>query len=127
MSTPPGWFPNPANSDEEVYWDGDKWSGDTRPVYRPADASSEAAAGDAGQSQTDSTDGLDVSAESSLPPRKKRTRLWIGLAVVAAVLVAGGVTTAVVMNNIHTQQVAEQQAAAKKKAEEDAKEAAAAA
>jgi hypothetical protein len=31
-NTPSGWFPNPADPGEEIYWDGAAWSGATRPV-----------------------------------------------------------------------------------------------
>ncbi|MGN6425731.1 MAG: DUF2510 domain-containing protein [Leifsonia sp.] len=129
MSTPPGWFPNPANANEEVYWDGDRWTGDTRPVYN-ADA-----LGRSSESGGDAASGPETGVESSESPTtsepkaaRKRTALWVTLAAVVAVLVVGGITTGVVVNNVHTQQVAEEKALAKKKADaERAKEAAAAA
>lgn len=129
MSTPPGWFPNPGNSDEEVYWDGEKWTGDARPVYglnpqepslsisdeappESADAAvltSEPKGGDVG-----ADDGPGVSAR-----KKKRTVLWASIAAIAVLLLVGGVATAVIANNAHVQEVAKE-AAAKKKADDRA-------
>lgn len=134
MSTPPGWFPNPANSDEEVYWDGDRWTGDKRPVYNPALTESLAESG-ADKASPDTADGSDSNASSAgsatadVAAPKTRKALWIAVAVSVALLLAGGgVTAIVVSNNVHAQQVAAQKAAAKKKAEaEQAKEAAEAA
>lgn len=141
MSTPQGWFPNPANPNEEVYWDGDRWTGDTRPVYGADstggvsvrsgdDAFTEPVTDSAGSSGSVDADGAisDAHAEGVTQPRKKRTALWATVAAVVAVLLIGGITTAVVASNVHTQQAAEQKALAKKKADEQrAKEAAAAA
>ncbi|MDN4599035.1 DUF2510 domain-containing protein [Leifsonia virtsii] len=135
MSTPPGWFPNPANADEEVYWDGDRWTGDKRPVYDPAIAETQAESGDDSGSTMrpeDASGGNELSATpvpSDLEKRKTRKVLWITVAgIVALLVIGGGVTAVVVSNNVHAQQVAAQKAAAKKKAEaEQAKEAAAAA
>jgi hypothetical protein len=131
MSTPPGWFPNPGNSDEEVYWDGEKWTGDARPVYgsapqesspAPTDEASPVTAEGSPEPSSLEHDGA-VSAvgddADATPPKKKRTALWISLIAIAAVLLIGGVTTAVIANNVHAQEVA-QQAAAKKKADDRA-------
>lgn len=129
MSTPPGWFPNPSNSEEEVYWDGDRWTGDARPVFG-ASASRPSEEGDVASPGDETSRGEAPLDETSPPPRKrKRAAIWISLAAVLLILIAGGVTTGVVMNNIHSQEVAQQRAeAAKKKAEaERAAEAAAAA
>ncbi|RDV43670.1 DUF2510 domain-containing protein [Leifsonia sp. ku-ls] len=133
MSTPPGWFPNPTNADEEVYWDGDRWTGDTRPVYKAAVAESHGELG----SDVTSSDGPqdqvilnDVAAvPTSAPERKPKKRaLWIAIGAVLVLLVIGGTTTLVVASNVHSQQVAAEKAAAKKKADaERAKEAAEAA
>ena len=130
MSTPPGWFPNPGNGDEEVYWDGEKWTGDARPVYGRApeepslpsideelpettDTSAEPVPGDDGDA------GAAGETQDESAPKKKRTVLWVSIAIVAALLLVGGVTTAVIANNIHVAQVAEK-AAAKKKADDRA-------
>jgi hypothetical protein len=130
MSTPPGWFPNPGNGDEEVYWDGEKWTGDARPVYGRAPQEPSLSASDEGSPE---------SAEASVIPsdprkdgvlgagdtphvtasKKKRIAFWASVAAIAALLLVGGVTTAVIANNAHVQQVA-QQAAAKKKADDRA-------
>jgi hypothetical protein len=124
MSTPPGWFPNPSNSDEEVYWDGEKWTGDVRPVF--ARQPNMAGLPDVGE---DPAAGLPTTEVKPEKPRKKHAALWLSLAAVLLLLIGGGATVIVVANNVHAQQVAEQKAAAaKKKADaERAAEAAAAA
>jgi hypothetical protein len=140
MSTPPSWFPNPANPNEEVYWDGDRWTGDKRLVYgadphgdvpvEPGDVVATEAVHPADPRGSDAEAGQipHVKPEPAPRPRKKRTALWVALIAVVAILLVGGVTTAVVANNVHAQQVAEQKALAKKKADEQrAQEAAAAA
>ncbi|MGO4534395.1 hypothetical protein [Leifsonia sp. 2MCAF36] len=138
MSTPPGWFPNPQNSDEEVYWDGDKWTGDARPVYGVVPQERSEVSGDEAPAETedapsevaDPAEGVEASGVTDVPEgtaRKKRSVLWMSLAVVVALLVAGGVTAAVVANNVHMQEVAQEKAAAKKKADDRAAAAAEAA
>jgi hypothetical protein len=115
MSTPPGWFPNPTNNEEEVYWDGEKWTGDVRPVYTSAGDLRPSLAG-----TDDSTPRADPAGEQ--PSKKRRPTLWIVLAAVLFILIAGGVTTGVIVtNNIHTQQVAAEKAQAKRIAEASAK------
>lgn len=123
MSTPPGWFPNPSNSDEEVYWDGDRWTGDTRPVYNaggaqpPADDDHRSANGEALPAVSDSP-GSPVAEGHTKSGWRKRRGLWIALAAVLVLLIAGGVSAVVVSNNVHAQQVADAKAATKKKADE---------
>lgn len=119
LSTPPGWFPNPTNPEEEVYWDGDKWSGDIRPIFGAI-----ASAEDSGNTALHPTDQVLVETESPKADSKRRRRgLWIALAIVVAVLL-GGVTTSVLVNNVHAQQVAHQRAAQKRLDDARAKNAA---
>lgn len=138
MSTPPGWFPNQTNKDEEVYWDGEKWTGDTRHVYRSTtDESAMPIDGDGSVEHSGAPIHTGTLAEPAAPVeevpvatknRKRRTLLWVSLAAVLLLLLSGGVTAAVIANNAHVEQVAELKAAAKKKADaERAAEAAAAA
>ncbi|WP_345761696.1 DUF2510 domain-containing protein [Diaminobutyricibacter sp. McL0608] len=110
MSTPPGWFPNPSNPEEEVYWDGDNWTGDIRPIFGAT-------------TRTEVSDGTDlpsdelvsVGAETPMvKPKRSRRRFWIALAIVVAVVLVGGVTTTVLVSNVQAQQVADQKAAQKR-------------
>jgi len=130
MSTPPGWFPNPGNSDEEVYWDGDQWTGDTRPVYGRSPQASQpqpedeqlpvtgAASVEGGDPEPGDGDSAGSASSEVTAVRKKRTALWVSIAAIVALLLVGGVTTAVVTSNIHAQEVAQQKA--KKKADDRA-------
>jgi len=120
MSTPPGWFPNPANDTEEVYWDGDRWTGDVRAIYGAARTEPSSGppdgAGEAGGLARG--DGGPVGG-APMGRRRFSRAFWLIVAGIALVLIVGGVTTAVVMNNAHTQQVAAQKAAADRKAESE--------
>jgi hypothetical protein len=130
MSTPPGWFPNPVDGDEEVYWDGEKWTGDTRPVYgvtpqQPSVSMSDEASPEPADAavvpsepQKDGEEGGGEGPKATAL-KKKRTVLWASIAAMAVLLLVAGVTTAVIANNTHAQEVA-QQAAAKKKADDRA-------
>lgn len=118
MSTPAGWFPNPTNSEEEVYWDGEKWTGDVRPVYNLG--------GDlrlpSRETDDPTTPASPPAPAGEQPLKKGHTTLWIVLAAALVILIAGGVTTGVVVtNNIHAEQVATEKAQAKRLAEARAK------
>ena len=90
----PGWFPNPSNPNSELYFDGEKWTGESRAVtpFAPVDNSSFAG------------DGSFVNTGMS-----KKKRLMIALAsVMSAVILIGGVTA----YSIHKKNVEKQAAAA---------------
>jgi len=62
VQQPAGWYPNPENPNEQRYWDGQQWTNNTAPaVQQPL---------------------------QSTPPKKKKTWLWILLAVF--ILMIGG-------------------------------------
>lgn len=39
----PGWYPDPSTDATERFWDGDTWTGETRPDARPSPAKAAAA------------------------------------------------------------------------------------
>jgi hypothetical protein len=120
-----GWFPNPTNPDEEVFWDGSAWTEETRSkqsgsvnAARPDDAVSNMAAEAQNLARANSVD---------TQGGKRRRRLWIAIATVVALLIAGGITAAVLAQDAHNHQVAVAKAvAAKKLAEQRAADKAAA-
>ena len=132
MSIPSGWFPNPTNPEEEVFWDGKSWSG----AVRPRGESTKRVDG----ASVENTDKNEKSIESDRPgpsdpvvtplpatvsaSKKSRLRLWVALGAIVLLLVVGGTVTAVVAQNVHKQQVAAVKAQEKKAAAAEAKHAA---
>lgn len=138
---PTGWFPNPSNKDEEVFWDGERWTGETRRVADAGPARTDVAdeaqtvneesAGPSGTSSDanvphEAASSLDAtpSGTSELPPApRRRRRLIVVSAVILAALVVGGVATGVTIQNAHNQEVAAAAAKAAKAKAAKAKEA----
>jgi len=121
---PTGWFPDPSNKDEEVFWDGERWTGETRRVAdagsaRIDDAEDVRVANEEPASSADPLSGANVSREAieiptdpspadiSKPPApRRRKRLIVVSVVILAVLVIGGVVTGISIQNAHNQDVA---------------------
>ncbi|GGL12055.1 hypothetical protein GCM10009769_32550 [Curtobacterium luteum] len=110
MSLPVGWFPDPSDPEREMLWDGDQWTGLTRP--RRTDSAAAQSDGDVG-----AEDALEPS-RGRRKPRPRRRPLVLALVILAVVVIVGGGGTAVAV--VHARQVA----AAAEKAEQK-KEAAA--
>jgi hypothetical protein len=90
----PGWFPNPSNPNSELYFDGEKWTGESRAVTPFAQSGSTSFA----------QDGSYANAGIS-----KKKKLIIALAsVMSVVILVGGVTT----YSIHKKNVEKKAAAA---------------
>jgi len=110
MSLPVGWFPDPSDPEREVLWDGEQWTGLTRP--RRTDSPVRGVDDDAGAAEARE------SARRRRKPRSRRRPWVLALVIAAVVICVGGGGTAVAV--VHAQQVA----AAEEKAEQK-KEAAA--
>jgi hypothetical protein len=147
-SMPSGWFPNPSDPSEEVYWNGTQWTGTSRSIQSdtsaPADQPEEPSPDLQSIAEGTVADGpTAIRGENgnAVAPatrhRNRRSRLiWVG-AIVLVILLGAGVTTAVLVQNAHNEAVATAKheaavkkaavladAAAAKQAEEDAAKAA---
>ncbi|WP_396291159.1 DUF2510 domain-containing protein [Curtobacterium sp. KT1] len=100
---PVGWFPDPSDPGREMLWDGEKWTGLTRPRNEGAPAAD----------REDSHRQEPTFTHSRRPGPRRRRLLLIGIIAAALVVLGGGGATAAVL---HNQQVAaaEQKAAQKK-------------
>ena len=109
--TSPGWFPSQTHPDEELFWDGERWTGATRRRDSADHVSDmEALAGDtASDSQAAATPREHPARSSS-----RRTRVFVGIA--AAVLLLGGGTAAVA--SVQARDQAAAQAAEEREADE---------
>jgi hypothetical protein len=94
--TPAGWFPDPAGSPRQRYWDGAQWTEHFHPPALPAASAPPAAAsiiaGPAAPAVAVPPHAAPPHAASIIagaPPRKKRRKLVLGL-------VAGGVALALI-------------------------------
>ena len=109
--TSPGWFPSQTHPDEELFWDGERWTGATRRTDSQnhvddreplADGTLDAHRGDA------------TSQERPTRPLSRRARVIVGIA--AAVLLLGGGVTAVA--SVQAREQAAAQAAEEREAGE---------
>jgi hypothetical protein len=128
---PSGWFPNPVKAEEEVYWDGERWTGESR---RLGDIAAESKTGSSednlgsptSEEGAESTEARSTTASTSLRKRRKlgtKGRLIIAAAAVGLVVAASGTTVSLI--SAHNEQVAEQQLSREKAAKAAADEAAA--
>jgi hypothetical protein len=84
MSTPEGWYPSQMNPNEEAHWDGQKWTGETRPIVAVNPAPAPDAAGPAAEPGE--------AAAVPAAPAKRRFPVWAMIVIpVAAVLVLAAV------------------------------------
>ena len=109
--TSPGWFPSQTHPDEELFWDGERWTGATRRTDSQNGGSDREALADGTPSRSDGT------ASPEKRPRRRpsrRARLIVGIA--AAVLLLGGGATAVA--SVQARDQAAAQAAEEREAEQ---------